>query len=179
MNTTQPEAPEAGLPEREAFLQLLHIGGQMSNLCFNWSQEANRVGATLEGNDRSMLSNLRKQWDEARAAIAQHRAQEAPAVRDVLAERRRQVEVEGWSPAHDDLHGDESMSIAAACYALATPRLDPRVINVRWLWGWTGWADSWFKPKDRRRNLVRAAALLLAEIERLDRATPHTKDATA
>jgi hypothetical protein len=28
--------------------------------------------------------------------------------------------------------------------------------------------DSW-KPKDRRRNLVRAAALLIAEIERLDR----------
>mgnify|MGYP000591301606 CR=1 FL=1 len=87
-------------------------------------------------------------------------------------ERRRQIEVEGWTPEHDDQHGDGSMSLAAACYALSTSRLHPRVVNVKWLWGWTGWASSWFKPKDRRRNKVRAAALLLAEIERLDRAAP-------
>lgn len=39
-------------------------------------------------------------------------------------------------------------------------------------WPWTGWATEWFKPKDDRYNLVRAAALLLAEIERLDRRGP-------
>lgn len=32
------------------------------------------------------------------------------------------------------------------------------------------WAKSWLKPKDRRRDLIRAAALIIAEIERLDRA---------
>jgi hypothetical protein len=32
------------------------------------------------------------------------------------------------------------------------------------------WAEHWFKPKDPRRDLVRAAALCIAEIERLDRA---------
>lgn len=37
----------------------------------------------------------------------------------------------------------------------------------RVLWPWD---REWWKPKDRRRNLVRAAALLIAEIERLDRA---------
>ena len=31
------------------------------------------------------------------------------------------------------------------------------------------WAAEWWKPKDCRRNLVRAGALILAEIERLDR----------
>lgn len=34
--------------------------------------------------------------------------------------------------------------------------------------GWPFPPRSW-KPKDRRRDLVRAAALLVAEIERLDR----------
>lgn len=28
---------------------------------------------------------------------------------------------------------------------------------------------DWWKPKDRRRNLVKAGALIVAEIERLDR----------
>lgn len=88
------------------------------------------------------------------------------ALRDVAAERRRQIEVEGWTIEHDDQHGDNSMSVAAACYALHN--LAPTRL-LRALWDWTGWASSWFKPKDRRRNLVRAAALLIAQIERLDR----------
>ena len=32
------------------------------------------------------------------------------------------------------------------------------------------WEPRWWKPKNPRRDLVRAAALLIAEIERLDRA---------
>lgn len=92
------------------------------------------------------------------------------AVFDVAAERRRQIEVEGWTPEHDNEHGDDSMTLAAACYALANvPALEVQTLKLRDLWLWTGWASSWFKPKDRRANLVRAAALLLAEIERLDR----------
>ena len=36
--------------------------------------------------------------------------------------------------------------------------------------GWPHtWDASWWKPKDRRRDLVRAGALIIAEIERLDR----------
>lgn len=37
--------------------------------------------------------------------------------------------------------------------------------------GWP-WGSSWWKPKDPRRDLVRAGALILAEIERIDRASP-------
>ena len=31
------------------------------------------------------------------------------------------------------------------------------------------WDSEWWKPKDRRRDLIRAGALIVAEIERLDR----------
>jgi len=94
------------------------------------------------------------------------------ALRDVAAERRRQIEVEGWTPEHDDQHHDASMSIAAACYALHSmrPALAVQTVELSGLWAWTGWSSAWFKPRDRRSNLIRAAALLLAEIERLDRA---------
>lgn len=35
------------------------------------------------------------------------------------------------------------------------------------------WSRAWWKPKNPRRDLVRAAALLIAEIERLDRRAPE------
>lgn len=38
---------------------------------------------------------------------------------EIAAERKRQVEVEGWTSIHDDGHGKGEMAAAAACYALA------------------------------------------------------------
>lgn len=94
------------------------------------------------------------------------------ALDDIAAERRRQREAEGWTPEHDDAHATGAMAAAAAVYALHSTReghpMPASVIDaaVRQFWPWE-W--SWWKPKDRRRDLVRAAALLVAEIERLDR----------
>lgn len=100
------------------------------------------------------------------------------AARDVLAERIRQMENEGWTHLHDDEHSDGSMAQAAACYALgaATDNPDRHVMDrfgiegtpyrIHSLWPWD---RKWFKPHSRRRDLVKAAALILAEIERLDR----------
>ena len=91
-----------------------------------------------------------------------HPAQTA-AARDVLAERERQMAVEGWTPEHDDKHVGGEMAQAAACYALARPA---KSLDNKPLWPWS---PLWWKPRDRRRNLVRAGSLILAEIERLDR----------
>lgn len=85
---------------------------------------------------------------------------------DVQAERRRQIEAEGWTPEHDDEHDTGALASAAGCYAmfsLAYPAGDPSRF-----WPWD---KSWWKPSpDGRRNMVKAGALILAEIERLDRA---------
>lgn len=86
------------------------------------------------------------------------------AARDVLAERRRQIEAEGWTPEHDDEHGAGEMAAAAACYALNAAGCGCEVAR-----NWP-WDRSWWKPSTARRDLVKAAALILAEIERLDRA---------
>jgi hypothetical protein len=87
---------------------------------------------------------------------------------DVLAERTRQVMVEGWRPEHDNTYTSGELVLAAGAYALygsyPAHAEDPPVI-------WP-WAAAWWKPRDKRRNLVKAAALILAEIERLDRAAP-------
>lgn len=101
------------------------------------------------------------------------------AIDDVLAERRRQVEAEGWKPEHDDAHRQGELAAAAACYAMNNLSFTiPNIalghsvaMMVKNLWPW---AVSWWKPTDHRRDLVKAAALLIAEIERIDRVAANT-----
>ncbi|MCC3679189.1 hypothetical protein LLE81_00060 [Staphylococcus epidermidis] len=87
------------------------------------------------------------------------------AARDVLAERNRQITAEGWTPAHDDEHSEGEMADAAGCYAHAAAGWNTYSARDRW-----PWSLKWWKPSTPRRDLVKAGALILAEIERLDRA---------
>ncbi|MGQ7245486.1 hypothetical protein ACUN9V_18760 [Salinicola sp. V024] len=99
------------------------------------------------------------------------------ALLDAFNERQRQIDSEGWKPEHDDTHDAGELAAAAGCYAFAAVRqvcgLDP--IAARGAGeGWP-FRSAWWKPSTSpRRNLVKATALLLAEIERLDRA--HVSD---
>lgn len=116
----------------------------------------------------------------------------------IAAERRRQVEVEGWTPGHDDEHDLGGLALAAASYALpagdrafrwyvlAKDSTDQPVFVERsdwarpavacfdwesrtprtWPWGEASWKPS---PDDRVRELVKAGALIAAEIDRIRR----------
>lgn len=90
------------------------------------------------------------------------------AARDVLAERARQIEEEGWTPEHDDQRDKGEMARAAACYALLSSGWRREAVLEVWP---HQWGAHWLKPTTPRRDLVKAGALILAEIERLDRAT--------
>ncbi|MEZ1477837.1 hypothetical protein QVN01_35260, partial [Pseudomonas aeruginosa] len=83
---------------------------------------------------------------------------------DVQAERRRQITAEGWTPDHDDLYCAAELPRAAAAYILSGANDEAPAI-----WPFSA---KWWKPRDARSNYVRAGALILAEIERLDRAAP-------
>lgn len=101
------------------------------------------------------------------------------ALQDVISERGRQISAEGWTPEHDDEHSTNQLAGAAACYAM-------HVQNRAWVFDenpesyrneqadfkWP-WDDKWWKPDNPRRDLVKAGALILAEIERLDRANQN------
>ncbi|HBY8976932.1 TPA: hypothetical protein MI939_20015 [Klebsiella pneumoniae] len=98
-----------------------------------------------------------------RIAELESRTVTAAAV-DVLAERQRQVTAEGWTAERDDGYQNSELADAAACYAIhahnqgfSTPAHWP-------------WSQDWWKQTSPRRDLVKAGALILAEIERLDRA---------
>jgi hypothetical protein len=94
-------------------------------------------------------------------------------VSDITDERQRQMSAEGWDTSHDDKHTDGELAQAGAVYALAgagVVRLSfSAELNETVPQDWP-WAKAYWKPKDKRSNLVRAAALIVAEIERLDRA---------
>jgi len=166
------------------------------------------VEAALElvWEERETHGDLVSRLWRAMAAVAQD---QSAAANDILAERHRQVETEGWTPEHDHEHTNGEMAGAAACYALqgvtykAPSHYPPRKVYdavaearrdaerdmsttreaIRLAIGepkapknWP-WNAGWWKPSDRRRNLVKAGALILAEIERLDRlAAPISGD---
>lgn len=87
---------------------------------------------------------------------------------EICRERERQMSKEGWTPEHDDTHVNGELARAASCYAFATDKLSLE---------WWPWERAWWKPTTPRRNLVKAAALIVAEIERLDRARARAQAA--
>lgn len=85
---------------------------------------------------------------------------QSAALRDVAAERQRQQSFKGYSTQQDDTYIGGELAAAAISY------IEPMEAESYWP---ADWHDDSFKPSDYRRNLIKAAALLLAEIERLDR----------
>ena len=89
----------------------------------------------------------------------------------IAEERHRQVAGENWTPQHDDEHDAGELAAAASAYAMnaacllhpmcGTPLESPPIV---WPWDAAAW-----KPKEPIRDLVRAGALIAAEIDRLQR----------
>lgn len=86
----------------------------------------------------------------------------------IAEERKRQINEEGYSWRHDDEHYAHQLSDAAIVYAAPAP-LRYKVMD------WWPWDKSYFKEDKtfttagRIRELVKAGALIAAEIDRLQR----------
>jgi hypothetical protein len=125
---------------------------------------------------RQTLADLTRECDEALGKALDD------GVGLIAAERARQVTAEGWTPEHDDEHEEGELARAAVCYATPPGRREMTVMQFRGMraadspsipGGWP-WDASWWKPTpdNRVRELVKAGALIAAEIDRLRRATP-------
>ena len=85
----------------------------------------------------------------------------------IAAERKRQIEEEGFTAKHDSdwKHDDSQLAIAAVCYSLPEDyRVDMNFPEEYWPWDWRFWKPT---PKNRIRELEKAGALIAAEIDRL------------
>lgn len=94
-------------------------------------------------------------------------------VADVAAERARQIDEEGYTARRDDGTAEGNLTRAGIAYGFFALCEDVEALAA--------WPRDWEKPKprDRRRNLVRAAALIIAAIDRHDRACARIEEAKA
>jgi hypothetical protein len=81
----------------------------------------------------------------------------------IAQERTRQMAREGYSAQHDAQHVGDELALAAAVYAVpASVRVTAGMMRL--------WPFDWYfrpEPEDRVRELVKAGALIAAEIDRL------------
>ncbi|MFI6759391.1 hypothetical protein ACIBF5_09645 [Micromonospora sp. NPDC050417] len=82
----------------------------------------------------------------------------SPALALIAAERMRHLDVKGYDAAHDDEHTHDELADMARWYA------DPDAAGLEW-----PWEAECPRRGDRLADLVRAASLLAAEIDRLAR----------
>jgi len=86
----------------------------------------------------------------------------------IAAERERQISEEGWSASHDDTHRNRQLAQAALAYCEFEAFPHPTYSGdapATW-----PWEIRWWKPDENPiRNLVKAGALIAAEIDRLQR----------
>ncbi|SUC86034.1 hypothetical protein [Pseudomonas aeruginosa] len=173
---------EVSVDELTTVAECERIAGALRADRDSWAKrwdEAVRYGARIEEQRDAALANVDALAVQVlklggTISFAHHRTDQAGQVPqawlDVQAERKRQIEAEGWTPEHDDAHSHGEMARAAACYALAgssAPNDGTAALLVSLAWPWD---EQWWKPSTARRDMVKACALGLAEIERLDRA---------
>lgn len=92
-------------------------------------------------------------------------------------ERQRQIEKEGWTAEHDAEHICGELTDAAIMYAMRgywKKRIDPMIVGtedmpgIMWPFRVDGFKPSTAEwPDGRIRDLVKAGALIAAEIDRL------------
>lgn len=84
-------------------------------------------------------------------------------------ERDRQILKEGWTSEHDEQHVNNELALAAVCYALPDTNREMQQTylgEIPWLFPFD---PTWWKPcrEDRVKELVKAGALIAAEIDRI------------
>ncbi|MDJ3786454.1 DUF550 domain-containing protein [Salmonella enterica] len=146
-----------------------------------------RAGITDEQITRALTEKLAinkaRQWPEPKDGEPRLHIKEQPAPvipaawYDIMSERLRQIHMEGWAPEHDDTYDGGELAGAAACYARHVSARgwvyaeNPAAYQDEDVPGDWPWAEEWWKPTTPYRDLEKAGALILAEMERINRVT--------
>ncbi|WP_324022834.1 hypothetical protein RFF38_00260 [Pasteurella multocida] len=82
----------------------------------------------------------------------------------IASERQHQQSEKGFTLNSDTQYTNDELVRAAMCYMQAQSR--HAIMPGLWSWG-----KNYWNPKDRKQNLIRAGALIAAEIDRLHNTT--------
>lgn len=116
-------------------------------------------------------------WDRAVFRMASGQPAQAvdlgTGVKAIAAERERQLQAEGFTRDSDRQYQRGELAKAATAY-VQLAAMDLAAGGTRDHIAWHGpaavwpWAPEWWKPVDARRDLVRAGALIAAQIDLID-----------
>lgn len=85
-------------------------------------------------------------------------------------ERARQVAIEGYTPEHDDAHPGEMCQAAESyCWAARLAESGAPILSLPVPAEWPWEPEAWKPSTDPMANLVKAGALIAAELDRLAR----------
>jgi hypothetical protein len=82
----------------------------------------------------------------------------------IAAERKRQIEEEGFTEEHDDQWVNGELIKAAICYLYPNDEGMIKWKKIFWPWDAKWWKPS---PGNRIRDIKKAGALIASEIDRL------------
>lgn len=118
--------------------------------------------------EQESLQNLQQKLDDALAENRQLHERLSGVIATtgsymIAVERERQVKDEGYNAEHDQVHEPMTLARAAVSYILCNDEKKCKIARYTY---WP-WEDKYYKPRDMKRNLVRAGALVAAAIDRL------------
>jgi hypothetical protein len=163
----------------EAEAELESLKETVASLGITSREYASHLGPAMMWQN-SLWQAAQSELDEANAKIAMLESSSVPqdaasGISLIAEERHRQITVKRWSPEHDEAHDNGEIAMAAQAYIDGARKAShgiemPYMMSppAAWPWDWT-----WWKPSKRPiRNLVKAGALIAAEIDRLQRVAP-------
>jgi hypothetical protein len=161
------------------------VGSYISQI-IHASEQRHEVGPDGSGMASILAATSACSWNCLAILAAQLAGPDADAAVQMLVERERQINAEGFEPGHDEEHPEGELATAGAFYALASAMAAPApaaapsrlIFYVEpdpWEFRWP-LEPEWWKPKDRLRDLVRAGALLAAEADRDVRARRRERE---
>ena len=147
--------------------QLTSFQVQMKNAKADYIEEKRKFEKIIEVNKKMAEESHRNYVRAAyECQLLREQLEKRGGAGQIAIERARQKSVEGYDLTHDIMHPTDEFCRAAIAYAVHDVKVIPSTEADK---GW--WPEKWnadmFKPKDRKRNLVRAGALIAAAIDRL------------
>lgn len=133
---------------------------KMCVLCIEASPDDFECDGPIEAS-QFQIAGIEKAKAEVEALLEDQCIWFSKAVRDVLDERAKQIKKHSFDADHDDKWAHSELKYAAAVYLKDDP-----IFNY---WPWRDFPYKGKKDTERQR-LITAAALIIAEIERIDRA---------